>query len=153
MLDKLRILSEDLAYEFLLPASAFSWFILTDKIPFISPIQADAKYIKISDFSDAQISITASPHANWRAVANTFRDFQIRALKGKDNRKPETLSMEVFCFVTRYFGTNISDAQWSDILKLWNDEHPDKKQFKYQSRLISTYIRAKDKITKLPRYS
>ncbi len=147
------------------------WFVLTDRTPFISPIEVEVHWERRYTYDRASVEVRARRiWVSQETVAKAYGRAQRRLLatpnldadavdddplKNKlevDNRPIPARNLEVFAFVRERMKAAGNRPAWKDLLEEWNSRQRDPDdRFPNLHRLQEAYSRAQQRLEH-PRY-
>lgn len=142
VLDRLRIISENLSKRFHWYKASATWFVLTGQEPLTNPLNITRNTVSGDDFNDARVSIEASPWVSSKTVEKLYRQAQ-EDLHTRPSRLCDDTTIEVFRFVTHKAGADVSNADWRKLAREWRKTHPEDNKRGASPRLKQRYDRAK----------
>jgi len=128
VLDEVRAISEELAELYHWDKAEATWFLLTGERPVVRPLRSTTTRRHKDWFTDAVTSMEILPWVSRGTLSKLYRQVQRRLIG--DNRKRDPVTIEVFRFVTKEAGVDITDDDpcWRELAEKWNREHP-KREF------------------------
>ena len=106
VLDELRQLAMYLANLCGWNEGAAAWFVLTDAVPFVAPLQTSVKTILGNPRNKARITLSVEPWVSAATVERIYRDLQRQVLGCTDNRPIGRRALALFRLGVEHLRTN-----------------------------------------------
>lgn len=139
VLDRLRLLSDQLAQRYDWEAYQASWWVLTGTTPLRSPIRVRRRDLVTGELAESRIIVETEPWIPEELAQDARRKVQ-REVLGRDNHLVQERSLTLFDFVDARRDEQ-GQIDFKAVWRAWNQEHPD--------RLIRTYGKLREEFERV----
>jgi hypothetical protein len=120
------------------------WFILTDKTPWVQPVQPTYRRRKSADFEHLELSFTVAPWVSAATLSRIVRAHQ-HALTGGNNRAIEIKTLAFFSFVMERRELIEKPPTWLALMLEWNRTKPARRYTSYNN-FRGDYLRLREAV-------
>ena len=120
------------------------WFILTDKTPWVQPVQHTYRRRKSAAFEHLELSFTVAPWVSAATLSRIVRAHQ-HALTGGNNRAIEVKTLAFFSFVMERRELIEKPPTWLALMLEWNRTKPARRYTSYNN-FRGDYLRLREAV-------
>jgi hypothetical protein len=129
------------------------WFILTDEVPWMCPVEVGYQFQDTMDYTRLQVNFAVEPWVPDEVLLSIYRHNQ-REILGGPNRRLGPQPLALFRFVLAQEQQEGRRPSWRTLLERWNAAHAEQPDWQYRrpEHMTTEYHRILSKLTR-PHYS